>query len=96
MAFLELLKSIEEGDEVLILRSSDQCANTAVQEYNDILQDNDGEDSPWLTFVDRLAEKFATAPELAGSEPRIPERETIVHLATMLVQIKNKVLHPKD
>jgi len=96
VAFLELLKGVESGDDVLILRSSYQYANAAVQEYNDVIHDSDDEDSPWLAFMDRLAEKFATAPELAGSEPRIPERETIVHLATMLVQIKNKVLHPEE
>jgi antitoxin (DNA-binding transcriptional repressor) of toxin-antitoxin stability system len=94
VAFLELLKSVEAGDEVLILRSSDQCANAVVQEYNDELHNSNDEDSPWQTFVDRLAEKFANVPDTAGSEPWIPEKEATVHLATMLVQIKNKVLHP--
>jgi len=94
VAFLELLKSVESGDEVLILRSSDQCANAVVQEYNDELHSGNDEDSPWLTFVDRLAEKFANTPEGDGTEPWIPAKETTVHLATMLVQIKNKVLHP--
>jgi hypothetical protein len=96
VAFLELLKSIEDGNEVLLLRSSDQCANAVVQEYNDELHNSDAEDSPWLAFVDRLAEKFANAPEPDGSEPWIPEKETTVHLATMLVQIKNKVLHQAE
>jgi hypothetical protein len=94
VAFLELLKSIEAGDEVLLLRSSDQCANVVVQDYSDCLRDDDPPVSPYMDFVDRLAEKFATAPELAGTEPWIPEKETTLHLATMLVQIKNKVLHP--
>ena len=96
VAFLELLKSVEEGDEVLILRSSDQCANAVVQDYNDYVHDDDTPESPYMEFIDRLAEKFANTPETDGSEPWIPEKETTVSLAKMLVQIKNKVLHPTD
>jgi len=94
VAFLELLKSVEAGDDVLILRSSDQCANAAVQEYNDCVHNDDTSNSPYMDFIDRLAEKFANTPEGDGTEPWIPAKETTVHLATMLVQIKNKVLHP--
>jgi hypothetical protein len=44
--------------------------------------------------MDRLAEKFANTPGTSSVEPWIPKKEATVHLATMLVQIKNKVLHP--
>jgi hypothetical protein len=59
IAFVELLNSVANNEEVLLLRSSDRNANDALQTYNDTLNGDEEVDPKYVGFVDRLAEKFA-------------------------------------
>jgi len=94
VAFIELLKSVDEGEEVLLLRSSDVCAKEAIQYYNDAVHEDDYKDVPkeYITFTDKLAGVFAAVTEVYQPNVAIPEGEGLKSIAKMLVQLRNKVL----
>jgi hypothetical protein len=84
LAFCELLNAIKNGDDVLLLTSSDAAAHGAFQEYNDLLhtvleeQGNKAISTPvekYRQFVDKLAVLFDTQGD-GGGFTRIPQMRT--------------------
>ena len=98
IAFLELLRSVEAGEEVLLLRSSDTFANEAVQTYNDRLnllydEEMDPALAAYLAFTDKTAEKFNTAMGAAASpQVDMADKDTRQYLAAVLAQAADRVL----
>ena len=94
IAFMELLLAVEEGEEVLLLRSSDSLANESVQTYTENLNLEEGtECSAYQSFTDKLAEKF----QIVASEAKLPTLEMpdkahLSQLATVLFRAKEHVL----
>jgi hypothetical protein len=90
-AFVELLNSVANEEEVLLLRSSDRNANEALHIYNDTIHEDGEADPIYLGFLDRLAEKFIAAAEGAGKSQAGDLRpEDMKHFGAMLLQITNK------
>ena len=100
IAFLELLKSMEDGDDVLLLRSSDLSAKKALQDYSDYINDEGipphAYTDRWILFVEKLAEKFHTDPESAYLSPDIPEQNTMQYLCNVLNCARKRILSPSD
>jgi len=95
IAFLELCKAVEAGDQVFLLRSSDIHASGLMQEYDDLIHtDEDEEDTAWKQYVSNLTAKFATVTDAAPLEAYLPEKAGIQHWANVLAQVTLKVLHP--
>ena len=93
IAFVELLKSIDEEDDVLLLRSSDHCARDAMQAYNDEVH-NDHKEMPedYAAFSDKLAQTFASVQESYLPQVDIPDKASLKVLAKTLVELRKKLL----
>ena len=96
VAFLELLRSVQAGEDVLLLRSGDCFANEAVQNYNDRLHEmEEDEVSPmylaYRAFTDKLAEKFAVV-DAGLPDVVMPDKELSKTLADILFAVTGKVL----
>ena len=95
VAFLKLLKSIETGEEVFLLRSSDMYANKAIQTYNDSIHSVENEDVDfvrYVKFISSLSERFNRITEPAPPEVVTRDKELFQKLAAMLLQLKERIL----
>jgi len=66
IAFLELLRSIDARDDVVLLRSSDCHAKEALQTYNgDVFDEHlPGHNPIYAAFIDNLTRNFDAAADL--------------------------------
>lgn len=90
VAFHRLIKAASEGSDVLILDIRDKHANSAVQEYNDLVSDEEF-DTSYARFLDRLAESFSYM-EMCGrtSSNKMPNRVQLEEADRVLAFLMRK------
>jgi len=96
IAFHELLQSIRNGEDVLLLRQSDRYAAEVLHTYNERMHDYcDGDDSDvpepagphhiaYCSFLNKLADRFHLADGLEVHGPTVPSEEVRQLMVNML------------